>query len=237
MCEFQHVRNGWWHMKQSVHPALDDHPTFIRNGCIRRYAGGTWKSTWSCWVVRRRIRFYSFSSQLFEVFEIFVCLYWFLSSGYNLESSIQLWGVNNNHGFWRSTGDKRSFSMMNICANRLAGETRKGWAVANVVAEMCEALVSSDYRNFFGLQVAWTPKVAIAPGCEYSSNVIDYLENRDITRSKDFTRQSTDRSPQDISSSPLCYSSSVVNIVDVNICNHALKKKTHPVSLEDTSRF
>ncbi|CAM9965320.1 unnamed protein product, partial [Sphacelaria rigidula] len=39
-------------------------------------------------------------------------------------------------------GDNRSFVMMNICANRLAGEKRKGWAAANVVAEMCEALVS-----------------------------------------------------------------------------------------------
>ncbi|CBJ48943.1 hypothetical protein Esi_0102_0029 [Ectocarpus siliculosus] len=39
-------------------------------------------------------------------------------------------------------GDKRSFSMVKIAAHRLAGEKRKGWAVVNVVAEMCEALVS-----------------------------------------------------------------------------------------------
>ncbi|CAM9533919.1 unnamed protein product, partial [Laminaria digitata] len=39
-------------------------------------------------------------------------------------------------------GDKRSFAMVKIAAHRLAGEKRKGWAVVNVVAEMCEALVS-----------------------------------------------------------------------------------------------
>lgn len=38
-------------------------------------------------------------------------------------------------------GDKRSFAMVKIAAHRLAGEKRKGWAVVNVVAEMCEALV------------------------------------------------------------------------------------------------
>ena len=31
--------------------------------------------------------------------------------------------------------------MVKIAAHRLAGEKRKGWAVVNIVAEMCEALV------------------------------------------------------------------------------------------------
>lgn len=46
--------------------------------------------------------------------------------------------------FLRMPGDKRSFAMVKIAAHRLAGEKRKGWAVVNVVAEMCEALVSQD---------------------------------------------------------------------------------------------
>lgn len=46
-------------------------------------------------------------------------------------------------------GDKRSFSMMSAVATRLASEKRKGWAVANVVAEMCEAFVSLSQWNAF----------------------------------------------------------------------------------------
>lgn len=38
-------------------------------------------------------------------------------------------------------GDKRSFAMVKIAAHHLAGEKRKGWAVVDIVAEMCEALV------------------------------------------------------------------------------------------------
>lgn len=47
---------------------------------------------------------------------------------------------------WRHVlaGDKRSYAMVYIAAHRLAGEKRKGWAVVNVVAEMCEALVRCD---------------------------------------------------------------------------------------------
>lgn len=50
--------------------------------------------------------------------------------------------------FLPCAGDNRSFVMMNICANRLAGEKRKGWAAANVVAEMCEALVGYESLSF-----------------------------------------------------------------------------------------
>lgn len=31
--------------------------------------------------------------------------------------------------------------MVRIAAHRLAGEKRKGWAVVNVVSEMCDAMV------------------------------------------------------------------------------------------------
>lgn len=46
-------------------------------------------------------------------------------------------------------GDKRSFVMLSVAAHRLAGEKRKGWAVVNVVAEMCEALVGTPHVVVF----------------------------------------------------------------------------------------
>lgn len=67
-------------------------------------------------------------------------------------------------------GDKRSFAMVKIAAHRLAGEKRKGWAVVNVVAEMCEALVREDEMTRDEIDSLCTPSLSIAPLTASSSS-------------------------------------------------------------------